>query len=43
MANYTISDILGKGFKYDQQVLPIEIPPATGTVLVSVGQLTGVL
>lgn len=37
MANYTISDILGKGFKYDQQVLPIEIPPATGTVLVSVG------
>lgn len=37
MANYTITDILGKGFKYEQQALPIVVPPNSGTVFATVG------
>lgn len=32
MADYTVSDIQGKGFKYDFQIQEASPPPATGTI-----------
>jgi hypothetical protein len=37
MPNYTVSDILGKGFKYEQKALPIITPPLEGTIFATAG------
>lgn len=37
MANYTVTDILGKGFKYEQKALPVITPPLEGTIFATVG------
>ena len=40
MANYTVSDILGVGFKYEQYAEEQQVPQATGTRAVVLGTST---